>query len=342
MATAAARASTRRAPRPRRPTAPAAASTPSAGCAGSAARSASRVTLLRIPGIYAPGRAGGDPRARLARGTPVLAAADDVYTNHIHADDLARACVAALWRGRPQRAVHVNDDSEMPMGDYFDLAADLAGLPRPPRIARTEAAALLSPQQQSFSAESRRLDNRRLKTELRLRLRYPTVVQGLAALQSAPAAIAAGPERIDAPRTPRWSRRPRLQHGRVGVELLGRQASRLTVAPMKTLLLTHPLPAAPFVDAIHALDPGLPLVEYRAELDDTELAEVEAALGWSMPAGLAAAAAAAALGLLGRRRCREAAGARPRAAGCGVAHRRRRTGARHRAVRRADGLAPCT
>ena len=138
-----------------------------------------RVSILRIPGIYARDRVGGHPRDRLARGTPVLRAADDVYTNHIHADDLARACVAALAHGRPQRVVHVCDDAEMQMGDYFDLAADLCGLPRPPRISRSEAAAQLSPATRSFLGESRRLDNRRLKQELRLRLRYPTPVEGL-------------------------------------------------------------------------------------------------------------------------------------------------------------------
>jgi nucleoside-diphosphate-sugar epimerase len=140
-----------------------------------------RVTLLRIPGIYASDRAGGHPRERLARGAPVLAAADDGYTNHIHADDLARACVAALHRGAPQRVIHVSDDTEMKMADYFDLAADLEGLPRPRRVSRDEAARELSPMQLSFMGESRRLDNRRLKRELRLRLRYPTVRQGLLA-----------------------------------------------------------------------------------------------------------------------------------------------------------------
>jgi len=139
-----------------------------------------RVSILRIPGIYAPDRPGGHPRERLSRGTPVLAAGDDVYTNHIHADDLARACVAALARAAPQRIYHASDDTELKMGDYFDLAADLAGLPRPPRIARSEAAARLSPLQMSFLSESRRLDNRRLKRELRVRLRYPTVRDGLA------------------------------------------------------------------------------------------------------------------------------------------------------------------
>ena len=140
-----------------------------------------RVTLLRIPGIYAGDREGGHPRDRLARGAPVLRAEDDVYTNHIHADDLARACVAALHRGLPQRVLHVCDDTDMKMGDYFDLAADLCALPRPPRISREEAAAQMSPMQLSFMGESRRLANERLKRELRLRLRYPTAVTGLLA-----------------------------------------------------------------------------------------------------------------------------------------------------------------
>ena len=139
------------------------------------------VSVLRIPGIYAGDRPGGHPRERLARGTPVLAPADDVYTNHIHADDLAHACVAALHRGLPQRVVHASDDTELKMGDYFDLAADLCGLPRPQRVSRQAAQELMSPMQLSFMSESRRLDNRRLKRELRLRLRYPNVTQGLVA-----------------------------------------------------------------------------------------------------------------------------------------------------------------
>jgi nucleoside-diphosphate-sugar epimerase len=137
------------------------------------------VTILRIPGIYAADRPGGHPRERLQRGTAVLAPDDDVYTNHIHADDLARACVAALARGRPQRVVHASDDTELTMGGYFDLAADLCGLPRPPRISRVQAQQQLSPLLLSFMSESRRLSNERMKTELRLDLRYPTVREGL-------------------------------------------------------------------------------------------------------------------------------------------------------------------
>lgn len=140
-----------------------------------------KVSILRVPGIYAADRPGGHPRERLARGAPVLARSDDVYTNHIHADDLARACIAALQRCLPQRALHICDDSEMLMGDYFDLAADLCGLARPQRIARAEAAEHVSAMQLSFMSESRRLINQRLKTELRLQLRYPQPEQGLLA-----------------------------------------------------------------------------------------------------------------------------------------------------------------
>jgi len=144
-------------------------------------RTGACVSVLRIPGIYASDRAGGHPRERLLRGTAVLEAADDVYTNHIHADDLARACVAALVRGQPQRAYHVCDGTELLMGDYFDLAARLCGLPLPPRVSRQHAATLLSDMQLSFMSESRLLDNRRLTQELKLSLHHPTVHTGLLA-----------------------------------------------------------------------------------------------------------------------------------------------------------------
>jgi nucleoside-diphosphate-sugar epimerase len=137
------------------------------------------VTILRVPGIYAADRVGGHPRDRLLRGTAVLRRADDVYTNHIHADDLARACVLALCRGLPQRVLHVCDDSDLLMGDYFDLAAKQCGLPLPPRISRAEATLQMAPMQLSFMSESRRLANGRLKKELRLQLRYPQALDGL-------------------------------------------------------------------------------------------------------------------------------------------------------------------
>jgi nucleoside-diphosphate-sugar epimerase len=131
-------------------------------------------SVLRIPGIYALDREGGDPRERVKRGAPLLATDDDVYTNHIHADDLARACVAALFRAAPQRIYHVCDDSALKMGEHFDAVADAFGLPRPPRLPRDALRATVSEMQWSFMSESRRLDNARLRRELRVRLAFPT------------------------------------------------------------------------------------------------------------------------------------------------------------------------
>lgn len=143
------------------------------------ARQRYTASILRIPGIYAPDREGGTPRARLLKGTPVLCTQDDVYTNHIHADDLARAAWMALWRGRAQRVYNTNDHTQLRMGDYFDAAADLYGLPRPERISRAQAQAQLPGTLMSFMNESRRMDNRRLLQELRITLHHPTVHEGL-------------------------------------------------------------------------------------------------------------------------------------------------------------------
>jgi len=136
------------------------------------------VSILRAPGIYAADRL---PIARLQKGTPALCAADDVYTNHIHADDLALLVCAALRYGRANRAYNACDDSEMKMGEYFDLVAGRFGLPPAPRLSRAEAQAKLSPIQLSFMSESRRLANHRIRHELHARLRYPRVEDGVAA-----------------------------------------------------------------------------------------------------------------------------------------------------------------
>ena len=137
-----------------------------------------RVSILRVPGIYAGDRL---PLERLRAGTPALCEAQDAYTNHIHADDLARAIVAALARGRTQRAYNTSDGSWLKMGAYFDLVADRFGLPRPPRVTMAEAQGRVSEAMLSFMRESRRLQNGRLQRELRLRLRYPTVQTGIEA-----------------------------------------------------------------------------------------------------------------------------------------------------------------
>jgi nucleoside-diphosphate-sugar epimerase len=151
------------------------------------------VAILRAPGIYARERL---PLERLEQGTPALAPQDDVYTNHIHADDLARLALLALFRARPGRAYNASDDTHMKMGDYFDLVADAFGLPRAPRLPRAELERAVSPVQLSFMAESRRLDNRRIKRELRARLRYPRVEQALVAMAAEGQADGEAPGRM--------------------------------------------------------------------------------------------------------------------------------------------------
>ena len=145
------------------------------------AESGTHVTVLRVPGIYASERL---PLARLRSGTPALEPAQDAYTNHIHADDLARIVLAALLRGKSGRAYNASDDSSMKMGDYFDLVADRFGLPHPPRVSWESAQSRVPETMLSFMRESRRLSNARLKKELRVRLRYPSVHEGIAAARA--------------------------------------------------------------------------------------------------------------------------------------------------------------
>lgn len=140
-----------------------------------------RSAVLRAPGIYAADRINGTPQARLEKGMPVLQAADDIYTNHIHADDLARACWLALWRAGAGRVLNVNDDTRWKMGEYFRWAAQHYGYPEPPSISLEQAKVQLSAGLVSFWTESRRMCNQRLKQELGMQLRYPTVKHGLAA-----------------------------------------------------------------------------------------------------------------------------------------------------------------
>lgn len=141
-----------------------------------ATRARGRLAILRVPGIYASDRL---PLERLAKGTPALIASEDVYTNHIHADDLAQIIATTLFRLQPNRAYHTVDDSDMKMAAYFDAVADAFSMQHPPRLPRSELREQVSPMLLSFMSESRRLSNRRMKHELGIRLRYPQVADGL-------------------------------------------------------------------------------------------------------------------------------------------------------------------
>ena len=136
-------------------------------------------SVLRVPGIYGPGRL---PIDRLMRAIPAPMPGEDVLTNHIHIDDLAGICVASLFRAAPRRVYNAVDDSQLHLGEFLDLVADQFGLPHAPRLPRDELRRAVSPMQFSFFEESRRLSNRRIKAELKVRLRFATARDGVIAI----------------------------------------------------------------------------------------------------------------------------------------------------------------
>jgi len=142
------------------------------------------VVVLRVPGIYGPGRL---PVERLRQGLPVLAEQESPFTNRIHADDLARVCLLAMQRGRAGEAYNVSDGHPTSMCDYFNRIADALGLPRPPAVDRATAERELSASMLSFLSESKRIVNTKMCQDLGVRLQYPDLDRGLAALlQSGP------------------------------------------------------------------------------------------------------------------------------------------------------------
>ncbi len=136
------------------------------------------LVILRVAGIYGPDKL---PLERLRRRTPMVAAADAPWTNRIHIDDLVMVCEAAMAHGRDGEVYNVSDGAPGNMRDYFDRVADLYDLPRAPLIDHAQSAAGLSPGMLSYLAESRRIDNRKMREELALTLRYPDLASGLRA-----------------------------------------------------------------------------------------------------------------------------------------------------------------
>lgn len=145
---------------------------------GWARRQKIKLSILRAPGIYAAERL---PAERILNRTPALISQEDSWSNHIHADDLATATTRALFRGKPLRTLNAADSQPHKMGDYFDQVADFMGQPHLPRIKRQDAPAVLSAALMSFLNESRRLDNSRIKKELRLQLKWPDTTAFFAA-----------------------------------------------------------------------------------------------------------------------------------------------------------------
>ncbi len=147
--------------------------------------------VLRVPGIYGPGRL---PIEAIRLGRPVVNEAECGFSNRIHADDLARICIAAAERGRADTIYNASDGSPGTMTDYFNRAADALDLPRPPVVSRADAARFLSPEMLSYLDESRRIDNRRMREELGVEPLYPNLQAGLGACVATRPGTAKGDE----------------------------------------------------------------------------------------------------------------------------------------------------
>lgn len=139
-------------------------------------RQGREIVILRVAGIYGPGRL---PLERIRRGLPLVREDEAPFTNRIHVDDLVQVCIAAMERGISGRVYHACDGHPSTMNDYFNRVADLAGLPRPPTVSLAEAPGQLSAGMLSYMQESRRLSNRRILDELGVRLAYPSLSEGL-------------------------------------------------------------------------------------------------------------------------------------------------------------------
>lgn len=134
--------------------------------------------ILRVPGIYGPGRLS---LAGIAQGTPILRREDCGPGNRIHRDDLVRCCAAALATPHVNQVFNVCDDDHSTSCEFTLEVARQAGMAPPPQITMSEAARTFSAMRLSFLGESRRLNNRRMHELLGVRLAYPDMASGIAA-----------------------------------------------------------------------------------------------------------------------------------------------------------------
>jgi nucleoside-diphosphate-sugar epimerase len=137
-----------------------------------------KIVILRVAGIYGVNRL---PLNRLSEGAPVLRSEESPFSNRIHADDLARLCLAAADKGGDGEIINICDGETSTMTDYFNAVADAFALPRPPQVTLAEAKICMPPLLFSYFSESRRLDNRRMRERLGVNLLYPDLASGLAA-----------------------------------------------------------------------------------------------------------------------------------------------------------------
>jgi nucleoside-diphosphate-sugar epimerase len=138
--------------------------------------------IFRLAGIYGPGRG---PFAKLRAGTARRIVKPGQVFSRIHVEDIAQVLMASIEKPQPIGIYNLCDDDPAPPQDVLEHAAHLLGLPVPPAVPFDEAAPKMSPMARSFYADSKRVRNDRIKTELGVRLRCPDYRSGLAAVLAA-------------------------------------------------------------------------------------------------------------------------------------------------------------
>ena len=134
--------------------------------------------ILRVPGIYGPGRL---PVARLTDGDVVIRAQDAGPGNRIHVTDLVRVCAAAALEENAGGIYNVGDGNHMSSTEFLERLAEIGGLPVPNTVPVEQARQRMSPRRWSFLAESRRIDNTRMVDELGVSPLYGNPEDGIRA-----------------------------------------------------------------------------------------------------------------------------------------------------------------
>lgn len=142
------------------------------------------VIILRVPGIYGPGRL---PLERIKSALPVICPEQAPWSNRIHSEDLARIALLALQTASEGIEVfNVADGSPSTMTEYFYAVADALKLPRPPCVSLEDAPQHLTPAMMSFINESRRMRIDKLKNVLGFEPQYPDLKSGLKQILESP------------------------------------------------------------------------------------------------------------------------------------------------------------
>ncbi len=135
------------------------------------------VHVFRLAGIYGPGR---NALGSLRAGTAKRVVREGQVFSRIHVEDIAGILLASMAKPHPGRAYNVADDFPCPPQDVITYGAELLGTTPPPEVPFEQAE--LSPMAQSFFMDSKRVSNRRVKTELDYQFQFPNYKLGLKSL----------------------------------------------------------------------------------------------------------------------------------------------------------------